>query len=312
VKKRLDPYYTTKNGKYFLGLSEEVLEADSLKELKGKIQLIFTSPPFPLNRKKKYGNLQGKEYIAWLSSFAPIFSEFLSENGSVVLELGNAWNPGSPTASTLPIESLLKFKESGNYFLCQEFIYFNPARLPTPIQWVNKERIRVKDAFTRLWWLSPSDRPKADNRRILVEYSKKMKSLLKTKKYNSGQRPSQHVIGRTSFLKNNSGAIPPNVVVATNTKAKDSYLDYCRANNIEPHPARMPEDVASFFIKFLTEEKDWVMDPFAGSNVTGAVAEKLKRQWISVEPNETYASGSIERFVGNGVEVRMAKRGSKR
>lgn len=291
-----DTYYFTKLGKYFLGTSEELLNSDLFQEFKGKIKLIFTSPPFPLNRKKKYGNLQGEEYISWLCSFAPLFCEFLTLDGSIVIELGNAWNPGIPTTSTLSIQSLLKFKEHGQLHLCQEFIYYNPARLPSPIQWVNKERIRVKDAFTRLWWLSPTIRPFADNRRVLTEYSKRMKELLVSKCYNHGRRPSEHVIGTNSFLQDNGGAIPSNVIIATNTKAKDPYLDFCRVNSLEPHPARMPEEVANFFIKFLTRESDLILDPFAGSNITGFVAEQLKRRWISIDVNETYAHGSVGRF----------------
>jgi hypothetical protein len=292
----LKPYYQTEKGSFFLDLSEHALNNSPIKEVKGQIQLILTSPPFPLNRKKKYGNLTGTEYISWFSKFAVIFSDYLSENGSIVLEIGNAWNPGIPTTSTLPIECLLAFKQAGNFHLCQEFINFNPARLPSPIQWVNKERIRAKDAFTRLWWLSKSPRPYADNRQVLNRYSEKMKKLLASKKYNSGRRPSEHHIGKTSFLHDNGGSIPPNVLISANTKSSDSYLIYCKQNNIEPHPARMPEKLAAFFVKFLTRNNDYVMDPFAGSNTTGAVSEYLSRRWISIEPNEFYARGSKGRF----------------
>lgn len=300
-------YYSTPKGRFYLGLSEEVLSKRSLKNLKGKIQLIFTSPPFPLNRKKKYGNLQGSEYASWLSNFATLFSEFLVPDGSIVIELGNAWNPGYPTISTLPLEAFLKFKEMGNFHLCQEFICFNPARLPSPAQWVTIERIRVKDAFTRLWWFSQSPRPKADNRQVLKEYSPAMKKLLKTGKYNSGRRPSEHVIGEQSFLRDNDGAIAPNVIIAANTSSSDSYLEYCKENCLEHQPSRMPADLASFFVNFLTDRNDWIMDPFAGSNVTGAVAESLGRRWISIEPNEEYAKGSIGRFVKGGIETEVFK-----
>lgn len=302
-----DLYYSTPKGRFYLGLSEEVLSKQSLKNLKGKIQLIFTSPPFPLNRKKKYGNLQGSEYASWLSSFATLLSEFLAPDGSIVIELGNAWNPGYPTISTLPLEAFLKFKETGNFHLCQEFICYNPARLPSPAQWVTIERIRVKDAFTRLWWFSQSPRPKADNRQVLKEYSPAMKKLLKTGKYNSGRRPSEHVIGEQSFLRDNNGAIAPNVIIAANTRSSDSYLEYCKENCLEHQPSRMPADLASFFVNFLTDKNDWVMDPFAGSNVTGAVAESLGRRWISIEPNEEYAKGSIGRFVKGGIETEVFK-----
>ena len=198
--------------------------------------------------------------------------------------------------STLGLKSLLAFQEGGNLNLCQQFVCQNPARLPSPAQWVNVERIRVKDAFTHIWWMSPTQRPKANNRNVLTPYSESMQHLLTTKEYNSGQRPSEHLIGSKSFLTDNGGAIPPNVITAANTRANDPYLEYCKANHVRPHPARMPAQIASFFIQFLTEPNDIVLDPFAGSNVTGAVAESLGRRWLSIEAENEYALASVGRF----------------
>jgi site-specific DNA-methyltransferase (cytosine-N4-specific) len=280
----------------FVGTSEHVLRSDTVASIKGQVQLIFTSPPFPLNRKKKYGNLQGEEYVKWLASFADIFSEFVKPDGSIVMELGNAWEPGRPVMSTLALRALLEFLNKGQFHLCQQFICYNPARLPTPAQWVNVERIRVKDAYTQVWWMSRSERPKADNRRILKNYSQAMRGLLSSKKYNAGKRPSEHNIGEKSFLKDNGGAIPPNVLTIANTKASDKYQKYCRDHNYPIHPSRMPTALAEFFIKFLTEPGDLVLDPFAGSNTTGAVAENLERRWVAIEAEEHYVAGSLGRF----------------
>jgi len=204
--------YQTRLGRMYCGKAEDLLTQYPITRHKGRIQLVFTSPPFPLNRKKKYGNLQGQAYVDWLASFAPLLSEYLTEDGSIVIELGNAWERGTPTMSTLPLKALLAFQERAALFLCQEFICFNPARLPTPAQWVNVERIRVKDAFTRVWWLSPNPSPKADNRQVLTRYSESMRKLLKRGTYNPGARPSEHHIGETSFLRDHGGAIPPNVL----------------------------------------------------------------------------------------------------
>jgi DNA modification methylase len=180
--------------------------------------------------------------------------------------------------------------------LIQQFVVYNPARLPSPAQWVNVERIRVKDSFTHIWWLAPSDRPYADNRSVLTPYSTAMKKLLKSKQYNSGPRPSEHRIGKRSFLKDNGGAIASNVLSVSNTSSNDAYQEYCRKKGLKPHPARMQRDVATFFVKFLTRRGDAVLDPFAGSNTTGAVAEALRRKWISIEANRDYIRGSRGRF----------------
>ena len=296
------PVYATDLGFMLVGDARDSLRSDAIRGLAGKVDLVFTSPPFPLRRKKRYGNLSGEEYLEWLSSFAPALSSLLSPTGSIVLELGNAWESGAPVMSTLPMRALLRFLETGNLNLCEEFVCHNPARLPGPAQWVTVERIRVKDAFTRLWWMSPSARPKADNRRVLAAYGHRMLKLLKDREYNSGKRPSEHSIGASSFLRNNGGAIPSNVLTIANTSATDSYQRYCRANGFRPHPARMPSTLAEFFIKLLTEPGDTVLDPFAGSNVTGAIAERLGRRWVAIEMDREYAQGSVGRFEEGAIQ----------
>src|SRR5690606_18460823 len=208
-----------------------------------------------LNRKKKYGNLEGTEYLDWLKSLAPKLSRLLNPRGSLVVELGNAWEPGRPVMSLLPLQALMAILEYGKLHLCQQFVCHNTARLPSPAQWVTVERSRVKDSFTHVWWMSPSERPDADNRRVLKKYSQAMLQLLERKSYNHGKRPSGFDISEKSFLTNNGGAIPPSALepeiefedefpeaflAFANTASTDGYARYCRDLNITPHPARMP------------------------------------------------------------------------
>ena len=273
---------------------------------------IFTSPPFPLNRKKAYGNKLGEEFIKWLADLAPDFKKLLTPTGSIVMEMGNAWEPGRPVMSVLALESLLQFLRKGELQLAQQFICYNPARLPSPAQWVNVDRIRLKDAYTHVWWMAATDRPYADNRQVLKPYSKSMLHLLETGRYNSGKRPSEHHIGKKSFLKKNAGAIPANVLTISNTGNGDVYQKYCRDHGIKPHPARMPLALPEFFIKLLTKENDLVMDPFAGSNTTGAVAQKLKRKWLSVEAKQEYVDSSRSRFLRRKAQSDDTKRNATR
>jgi len=290
--------YRTGTGIAYQATIEELLDSDIGRDLKGEVQLLFTSPPFPLNRKKRYGNRTGEAYLGWLASLAPKLAKLLTPTGSMVVEIGNAWEPGEPVMSTLALKALLTFVEQGHLHLCQQFICHNPARLPSPAQWVNIERIRVKDSYTNVWWMAPSSRPKADNHKVLVNYSQSMDRLLTTQRYNAGRRPSGHNIGSKSFLKNNGGAIPSNVLTFSNTRSSDDYRRYCKQVGVEVHPARMQPGLAEFFINFLTDEGDLVFDPFGGSNTTGAVAERMKRRWIATEPTGDYIEGSRGRFPG--------------
>lgn len=305
--------YSTKLGSMWHSTIETALVQEPLNSLKRKIDLIFTSPPYPLKRKKKYGNKTGDEYLQWLTGLAPQIADLLSPTGSVVIELGNAWESGVPEMSTLPLKTLLGFQEAANLKLCQHIVWHNPARLPSPGQWVTIERIRLKDSFTHVWWMSKSSNPKADNRRVLIPYSKDMKRLLKKQDYNRGKRPSGHVISENGFLKDHGGSISASVIDSadqdrfpesllhfSNTKWDVNYSDFCRENDLPAHPARMPIDMAAFMIQFLTEPGDLVLDPFAGSNTTGAAAEMLDRRWVSIEAQEAYIDGSQSRF-GNSI-----------
>lgn len=300
-----------------IGRIEDALDQDNLRAAAGKVNLIFTSPPFPLVRKKRYGNETGEQYLKWLESLAPRLSDLLAPQGSIVIEIGNSWEPGVPVMSTLGLEALLAFKRAGNLHLCQQLICHNPARLPSPAQWVNVNRERLKDSFTHVWWMSRDHHPKANNRRVLLPYSGHMKGLLKSKKYNSGARPSGHVISASGFLTDHGGAIAPNVLRLaeddanlpesllqfSGTSADLKYREYCRMHGHELHPARMQIGLAGFLIEFLTEPGDLVLDPFGGSNTTGYVAESLKRRWLSVEASPDYALGSRGRFIQQDEKV---------
>lgn len=288
--------YATRRGRMYHDDASELLACEAFSRYEGKVNLIFTSPPFPLQTKKRYGNATGDEYIKWLCAFGHLFQRLLAKDGSIVIEMGNSWEAGSPVMSTLATRALLEFQATNQLHLCQEFIYQNPARLPGPAQWVNVERIRVKDSFTKLWWLAPTAKPKANNMRVLQEYSEAMRTLLNNRRYSAGLRPSEHRIGKTSFLKDHGGAIPSNVLTFANTHNSDPYQRYCRQNGLRPHPARMPLDLAKFFVRFLTVPGDLVLDPFAGSNTTGAAAESLDRFWIGIEASSDYIQSSKGRF----------------
>jgi DNA modification methylase len=54
------------------------------------------------------------------------------------------------------------------------------------------------------------------------------------------------------------------------------------------HPAPFHPDLLEFFIKFLTDPGDIVLDPFMGSGTVAEVCKKYDRNWIGFELNESY------------------------
>jgi site-specific DNA-methyltransferase (cytosine-N4-specific) len=234
--------------------------------------------------------------LDWIASLAPKFADLLNDFGSLVVEIGNAWNPKSPTMSTLPLRTLMAIAEESQMHICQQMVWHNPGKLPGPATWVNVNRERITDSFTHIWWFSKSEHPKADNRKVLTPYTDAMKSLIRTKKYNPGLRPSGHNISKTGFLSDNGGAIPRSALIYSNTGSDVDYQAWCKKKGVPAHPARMPITLADFFINFLTDKGDLVLDPFGGSCTTGKSAENLKRKWICIESNKEYLLGAKGRF----------------
>lgn len=285
---RFAPLYETALGRAFVADSLDFMRAMPPET----IDLVMTSPPFALKRKKEYGNKDADEYVAWFAPFAHEIHRILKPTGSLVLDLGGTWNSGQATRSLYQYELLLQLTET--FHLAQEFFWHNPAKLPSPAEWVTVRRIRVTDAVNTVWWLSKTENPKADNRRVLRPYSESMKALLRNG-YKAKLRPSGHDISE-NFQKDLGGSIPHNLLQFSNTDSNGTYLRKCKEKGIKPHPARFPIALPDFFIRFLTDDSDVVLDPFAGSNVTGRAAEDLARIWMAIELDAAYLNASRFRF----------------
>ena len=284
-------YLRTAHGRVYHGDSLGLLHKDLPTK---SVDLIMTSPPFGLVRKKAYGNEDADEYLQWFRPFAEGFRRVLKDSGSVVIDIGGAWKKGTPTRSLYHFELLVMLCREYGFHLAQEYYWWNPSKLPTPAEWVNVRRVRVKDAVNCLWWLSLSPWPKASNRRVLQPYSQSMLDLFKNG-YTPKLRPSGHDIS-SKFGRDNSGAIPPNLLALPNTESNGAYQRYCKLHGLPQHPARFPSGIPAYFVSMLTDQGDMVLDPFGGSCVTGEVCEKLQRRWICCDLEKLYLDGARARF----------------
>ncbi|MGO9009759.1 MAG: DNA-methyltransferase [Bryobacteraceae bacterium] len=220
-------------------------------------------------------------------------------------------SPFPPTHSLYHFHLLIALVEEVGFHLAQECFWYNPAKMPMPAEWVTVRRIRIKDSVEYVWWFSKTPWPKASNTRVLKEYSPDM-IRLNRRGVKPTVRPSGHVI-RNSFDKVGEGAIPGNVVEDAlaealdmpapdamlkfgNNAANDEYAMRSKELGLKMHPARFPASLPEFFVRLLTEEGDTVIDPFAGSNTTGVVAEGLNRRWIAIEQRPEYLEASRVRF----------------
>jgi DNA modification methylase len=312
--------YTTDLGVAYQGDSRVLLNSDEIQP--GSVDLLMMSPPFALTRKKEYDNEKAEDFVKWfLTNFVDGFKRVLSDSGSMVIDIGGSYLPGRPIRSTYHFELVVELAK--HFDMCQEFYWYNPAKLPSPAEWVTKKKIRVKDSVNPVYWFAKNaELAKADNNRILRRYSSSMEALLQNG-YQYRVRPSGHDIS-DKFRLRRAGAIPPNLLgfaeqedpvslnglpyeelfpnllAISNTGSNSRYQRECRRLHIKPHPARFPIGLPAFFIEFLTEPGDLVVDPFAGSNATGEAADLLGRRWLSCDLDQegsgNYVATSRLRF----------------
>ena len=229
------PAYSTALGSAFVGDSRELLR--QLPD--NSVNLVMTSPPFALQRKKAYGNAEQHEYVEWLAEFGALVFQKLTPDGSLVIDIGGAYEKGVPIRSLYPFRTLIKFCDEIGFSLAEEFYWHNPSKLPSPIEWVNKRKIRTKDSVNTVWWLSKTAWPKANVSNVLAPYSDRMKKLIEDpgKFYTPKVRPSGHDIS-AGFGKDNGGAIPPNLLSFPNTESNGRYLAGCKTLGETLHVSR--------------------------------------------------------------------------
>ena len=305
------PLYSTSLGSAYVADSLDLMKAIP----EGSVNLVLTSPPYALHFKKEYGNASKSDYVEWMMPFAREIYRILSDDGSFVINIGGSYNKGIPTRSLYHFKLLITLVEECNFHLAQECFWYNPAKMPVPAEWVTIRRIRVRDSVEYVWWLSKTPWPKATNLSVLKEYSKDQIRLNK-RGLKETTRPAGHKINESFSDTKAGGSIPPNVIeeeylfpdVAPeamlkfgNNASNDSYARGCKEEGIKRHPARFPAALPEFFIKMLTDEGDTVLDPFAGSNTMGAVAQSLGRRWIASDLVDSYVEGSIHRFDANAL-----------
>jgi site-specific DNA-methyltransferase (cytosine-N4-specific) len=284
--------YETLHGRACLGDSLDVMRR--LPE--SSVALVITSPPFPLTfrKKKPYTSVGERDFVTWFLPYAAECRRLLRSDGSFVIDLGGVWNKGIATKSLYQHRLIVALVDQGGFHFAQDLYWYNPAALPAPAEWVNVRRVRVKSAVNLVCWFSKSTNPRADNRNVLRPYSRDMLRLIQ-RGYKAKERPSGHHI-TSKFQQNRGGSIPPNLLEFGNNDSNSAYIKGCQTEGIPVHPARFPRALPEFFIRMCTVESDLVLDPFAGSNVTGEAAERLARRWIAIEQVEDYIKGSRHRF----------------
>lgn len=265
--------------------------ADRLDD--ASVQLLCTSPPYPLNRRKAYANQhEAKTHVAWVLHVVERYLRKMHPEGSIALNVGPTWNPGRPTHSTWMERLVIALEDELQLHLCQTLYWENPAKLPGPAAWTTRKRVRLTDRIERILWFSPTENPYADNRAVLVPYSPSFEAVLRAGGERAQQRPSGHRLREGAFSRDNGGAIPGTLLRIPNTGSNDAYSRRCREAGVPIHPARFPAALPEFLIRFLTREGDLVVDPLCGSGRTARAADRLRRRWVCGDVARAYLRGA--------------------
>jgi len=284
-----------------LGAAIWSLSDDFFSALDAPITLCLTSPPYPLRRSRAYGNPSLDQYIEFVvESLRPIAAN-LAEDGSICLNISNdIFLPNSPARSIYREKLVIALAEELGLWKMDVFPWENPCKPPGPIQWASKTRQQLNTTYEPIYWFARNpQRVKADNRRVLLPHTDKHLDFIRKggcqehREYSDGayrQRPG-------SFGRETEGRIPRNILrFPHNCPSQSEYKRKAKALGLPPHGAPYPLMLAIFLIRFLTEEGDLVVDPFAGSLTTGVGAEQTNRRWLLTECMWEYLRGGGERF----------------
>lgn len=263
---------------------------------RGSIQALISSPPFPLNTQKAYGGLRDTAtWLRWMTELAEGWKDLLAPTGSLILQLGDAYYRGSPTLSPYIERLTLALIDDLGYHLAGRLYWENPNAC-APMEWVAVRRVRVRPSTTPVLWFSKNEHCKANNRNVLKPYAESTIKRTLGRPSAPTKRPSGYDMGHWSWARDNGGAIPGNLIRASNTSSNDRYRRLSRAHGLPLHPATMPGELANFLIRLTTDPGDIVMDPFFGSGTTGEQAEILGRRFIGIERSLAYLTGAAFRF----------------
>lgn len=277
---------------------------DIFKGLNVPVSLIFSSPPYPLNRSRAYGNPNEREIVDFICDTLEPVIEALAEDGSLALNVSNDVHlPGSPARSTYVERLVLEICDRFSpMFLMDRLIWQNPAKMPGPIQWASKTRQQLNTGYEPILWFARNPlKVKSNNNRVLEPHSERHLKLMQS---GGEQRETCYGDGAYrlkvgSFGTMTEGRIPKNVIsrghrCAHGVRHRQAAIDL----GLPTHGAGQPFSIPEFMIRFLTEEGDLVVDPFAGRGMTSLAAELNNRAWMAGEINLEYIRTGAELFRG--------------
>ena len=240
---------------------------EKLKEMAdNSIDLIVTSPPYADSRASTYGGVKPDDYVDW---FLPIGAELLrvlKPNGTFILNIKEKVVNGE--RHTYVLELIMALKKQG-WLWTEEFMWHKKNSYPG--KWPN----RFRDSWERLLQFNKSRHFNMYQETVMVPMGDWAKSRLKNLSATDKVRDDSKV--GSGFGKKIANWLERDMAYPTNVI---HMATECGNKN---HSAAFPEELPEWFIKLFTQERDWVLDPFAGSGTTVHVAKRMNRNSVGIE-----------------------------
>jgi adenine-specific DNA-methyltransferase len=242
---------------------------DELIKEKKKFKLIMTSPPY--NMDKEYEKTQSLEtYRGEIEIIIEKLVKLLHDEGSVCWQVGNYINP--KTREVIPLDIFYHdlFKKH-NLVLRNRIIWHFEHGLHASQ--------RFSGRYETIMWYTKDNKYtfNLDPIRIPAKYPGKT--------YYKGVKKGQ-------ISGNPKGKNPSDVwkIVKTEWEKDIWEIPNVKANHKEKtiHPCQYPIELVERCVLALTNENDWVLDPFAGVGSTLIGAQKNNRNSLGIEKFKKY------------------------
>lgn len=264
-----------------------------IKDLEdNSIDLIITSPPYSdiISYGKSVSIKKTDEYCDWI---LPLFDDIfrvLKKSGSFILNINDKCVDGyrSPFIYDLISRSQKEtdLKLYDTYFWCKETSVPNGSnkRFRTTTEFIF-HFVKSKDFkfyMDRVYETLSDD--------TIARYGRQMNERHGTIIDGHRKREIESLnIKKTNEKRSYSDKKRPDNVFRFKTAG-------AARDNLIKHPAPFHKELPSYFINLLTDEKDFILDPFSGIGTTGISCKDLGREYIGFELNKSYFDYSVERI----------------
>ena len=270
---------------------------------KNSATCVLISPPYPLVKPRPYDadvpDWRPENYLHTLLDHIECIRTRLSDDGSLVLNLGPTFLPGRPVRNPYQHQLMAALVDRLAWNIVDEHFWFSPCKARGSNH-VTRARTHAVNGVEQFYILSPTGRTKCNNLRVLNPYSQHHRRKLEAGgELVRAATPSQIQWPGVKHRQPHAGSIPFNHHLTPPDQDR-AYRQYCRSAGVAVHPAMMPTRLAEFFILLTTEPRDLVVDCFAGSLRTAAAALRLDRRFIVSDRCLDYLRGGMCRLPADG------------